>query len=81
MQLVLTGIVLTHLAVNLAHGFAHARANVALSRSSMLFVLLVILVGPSWAWSCNASPHRRLVSGSSQSLWLGRSRSAWRIIF
>jgi hypothetical protein len=45
-QLVLTGIVLIHLAVNLAHGFAHARANVALSRGAVWFVLLVILVGP-----------------------------------
>ena len=43
---VLTGVVLTHLAVNIVHGRAHAGAQVALPPAGMWFVVLVILAGP-----------------------------------
>ena len=42
----LTAAVLVHLAVSMAHGAAHAGAQVPLSRASSLFVYIVILAGP-----------------------------------
>lgn len=55
----LAAAVLGHLVISLAHGGAHARAHVALSRIGGLFVLTVILAGPlvglALAW-----PARRL---------------------
>jgi hypothetical protein len=42
----LAGVVLTHLAINIAHGRAHAGAGVPLPLPSALFVYLVILAGP-----------------------------------
>jgi hypothetical protein len=42
----LAGVVLTHLAINIAHGYAHAGASVPLPLPSALFVYLVILAGP-----------------------------------
>jgi hypothetical protein len=42
----LVGVVLTHLAINTAHGRSHAGAGVALPLPSALFVYLVILAGP-----------------------------------
>ena len=51
----LTAVVLTHLAINIAHGRAHAGASVPLPLPSALFVYLVILAGPLaglgvWCW-------------------------------
>lgn len=43
---VLTWLVLSHFAITILHGVAHARAGVILSRSAMLFVVTVILIGP-----------------------------------
>jgi hypothetical protein len=43
---VLAAIVLIHLGVSIVHGIAHARAGVMLSSGSMLFVVIVILMGP-----------------------------------
>ena len=45
-EAVLAAIVLIHLGISIVHGVAHARANVMLSTGSMLFVLIVILMGP-----------------------------------
>jgi hypothetical protein len=42
----LAAVVLTHLAVSMAHGAAHAEAHVELSGPSTLFVFVVILAGP-----------------------------------
>lgn len=42
----LSTLVLVHLGVCLIHGFAHSRAGVELSSGQMLFVFLVILIGP-----------------------------------
>jgi len=42
----LTAAVLTHLAVSIVHGRAHAGANVPLSFAANLFVFVVILAGP-----------------------------------
>src|SRR3954470_21153453 len=42
----LTAAVLSHLVISLAHGWAHAEANVPLSRSANLFVFTVILAAP-----------------------------------
>ena len=42
----LTAAVLTHLAVALVHGAAHAGAHVPLSPAAKLFVFVVILAGP-----------------------------------
>src|SRR5215510_14583378 len=39
-------IVLGHLVISSAHGFAHAQANVPLSLAANLFVYIVILAGP-----------------------------------
>lgn len=41
-----TAAVLAHLLVAIAHGAAHAGAQVPLSRAADLFVLIVILAGP-----------------------------------
>ena len=38
--------VLSHLVISIAHGQAHAGANVPLSRAANLFVFIVILAGP-----------------------------------
>ena len=51
----LAAVVLTHLAINIAHGRAHEGAQVALSFFGALFVYLVILAGPLaglalWRW-------------------------------
>ena len=42
----LTATVLLHLVISIVHGWAHAGANVPLSRSANLFVFSVILAGP-----------------------------------
>ena len=42
----LTAAVLSHLVISIVHGWAHAGANVPLSRSANLFVFSVILAGP-----------------------------------
>jgi hypothetical protein len=42
----LTAAVLSHLVISIVHGWAHAEANVPLSRSANLFVFSVILAGP-----------------------------------
>ena len=42
----LTAAVLSHLVISIVHGWAHAEANVPLSRSANLFVFGVILAGP-----------------------------------
>jgi len=42
----LTAAVLTHLAVSIVHGTAHAGAHVPLSPAANLFVYIVILAGP-----------------------------------
>ena len=42
----LTAAVLTHLAVSIVHGRAHAGADVPLSYAANLFVFIVILAGP-----------------------------------
>ena len=42
----LTAVILVHLIVSFAHGAAHARAHVPLSRAANLFVYIVILAGP-----------------------------------
>jgi hypothetical protein len=39
-------IVLTHLVINIAHGFAHGALQVGLSRFHSIFVIVVILVAP-----------------------------------
>ena len=51
----LTAVVLTHVAINVAHGRAHAGAQVPLGLASAAFVYLVILAGPLaglalWRW-------------------------------
>ena len=56
----LTAVVLTHLAINLAHGRAHAGAQVPLGFAGALFVYLVILAGPLaglalWRWRPRAA--------------------------
>ena len=38
--------VLVHFAVTAVHGFAHARANVALSPGATVFVFWVVVIGP-----------------------------------
>lgn len=38
--------VIIHLGVTVVHGMSHARANVALSAASMVFVWAVIMIGP-----------------------------------
>ncbi|HET9010759.1 MAG TPA: hypothetical protein VFN38_03045, partial [Gemmatimonadaceae bacterium] len=45
-EAVLAVLVLLHLALSMAHGFAHTRAGVALSAAQMAFVFAVILIGP-----------------------------------
>src|SRR6476659_3022310 len=42
----LTAAVLSHLAISLVHGAAHAGAEVPLSPAANLFVYIVILAGP-----------------------------------
>ena len=42
----LAAVVLAHLAVSLVHGTAHSGAQVELDRAGMLFVYIVILLGP-----------------------------------
>ncbi len=42
----LAAIVLVHLAISMAHGSAHARAQVPLSPAQNLFVLAIIVAGP-----------------------------------
>src|SRR5438094_4029107 len=42
----LAAVVLAHLAVSLVHGAAHSGAQVELGRVGMLFVYVVILIGP-----------------------------------
>jgi hypothetical protein len=42
----LTAVVLGHLIISMAHGAAHAQAQVPLSRAATLFVYIVILAGP-----------------------------------
>ena len=71
----LTAAVLAHLVVSLVHGFAHASANVPLSRAANLFVFIVILAGPliglavAWpasrlgAWIISATMAGSLVFG------------------
>jgi hypothetical protein len=51
----LAAVVLSHLAINIAHGSAHTGAEVPLPPTSALFVYLVILAGPLaglslWRW-------------------------------
>jgi hypothetical protein len=51
----LTAVVLTHLAISIAHGRAHDGAAVPLSFAGTLFVYIVILAGPLaglavWRW-------------------------------
>jgi hypothetical protein len=51
----LTAVVLTHLAINIAHGRAHAGGQVPLSAVGALFVYIVILAAPLlglglWRW-------------------------------
>ena len=43
---VLAAAVLVHLGVSIVHGVAHARASVALSSGSALFVAVVVVIGP-----------------------------------
>ncbi len=45
-ETVLAYLVILHLALNAAHGLAHARAKVFLSTASTLFVVTVILIAP-----------------------------------
>jgi hypothetical protein len=45
-ETLLAGAVLFHLGLSLAHGIAHARAQVMLSPASRWFVIAVVLVGP-----------------------------------
>jgi hypothetical protein len=42
----LAAVVLTHLAVSMVHGIAHAQAQVPLSPAANMFVFIVILAGP-----------------------------------
>ena len=42
----LSGVVLTHLAINIVHGRAHAGAQVALPPAGLAFVVIVILAAP-----------------------------------
>jgi hypothetical protein len=42
----LAAVVLAHLGVSLVHGTAHSGAQVELDRAGMLFVYIVILLGP-----------------------------------
>jgi hypothetical protein len=51
----LTAVVLTHLAINIAHGRAHDGGQVPLSTAGALFVYIVILAAPLvglgvWRW-------------------------------
>src|SRR5258707_10618201 len=51
----LTAVVLTHLAINIAHGRAHDGGQVPLTAAGMLFVYVVILAVPLvglgvWRW-------------------------------
>jgi hypothetical protein len=50
----LGGVVITHLAISVFHGAAHAEANVPMSRAANAFVFVVILAGPliglAWTW-------------------------------
>ena len=39
-------IVLTHLAINIAHGMAHSKLQVGLSQLQTIFVIVVILLSP-----------------------------------
>jgi hypothetical protein len=54
-----TAIVLVHLLVNLAHGFAHRELRVGLSPSGSIFVILVVLILPLVAmalvWTVNST--------------------------
>jgi hypothetical protein len=71
----LAAIVLTHLAVNLAHGQAHTGARVEITPAMTAFVVIVILIGPlaglalSWrhvragAWLIAATMTASLVFG------------------
>ena len=43
---VLAAAVLVHLGISMAHGVAHARASVPLSGGSVLFVAVVVVIGP-----------------------------------
>jgi hypothetical protein len=45
-EAILAAAVLIHFAITVAHGFAHARARVAISPASMVFGFAVILSGP-----------------------------------
>jgi hypothetical protein len=42
----LTVLIVSHLVISIAHGFAHDQAEVPLSRAANLFVFIVILAGP-----------------------------------
>jgi hypothetical protein len=63
----LAAVVLVHLAINIAHGRAHAGAQVPLPLAGTLFVFVVILAGPLvglavWRWRPRAGG--RIVAAS-----------------
>jgi hypothetical protein len=45
-KIVITGLVVVHLAATLWHGSLHSRLNINLSPSQTLFILIVILIAP-----------------------------------
>ena len=55
-----TALVLAHLAINIIHGAAHRGLHVNLSPAGMLFVIIVILLGPLLAWALLWSSQKRL---------------------
>ena len=58
-------VVLVHVGISLIHGLAHTRANVLLPAASMLFVFVVILIGP--------------VAGLVVLRWSRRAAGSWLI--
>ena len=68
-------VVVLHLVVTLAHGWAHSAAAVPLGRASLAFVVVVIqaapLIGLAWMWTKPVAGARLIGLAMSASLLFG----------
>ncbi len=74
-HLALAVVVVLHLVVTLAHGWAHSAAAVPLGRASLAFVVVVIqaapLIGLAWMWTKPVAGARLIGLAMSASLLFG----------
>jgi len=74
-QLALSVVVILHLVVTLAHGWAHSAAAVPLGGLSLAFVIVVIqaapLIGLAWMWTNPLAGARLIGLAMSASLLFG----------